>query len=204
MFLQGSVILFTVGLSQHALQVSRPTSREEVEGSGRRRVSRPTPGDGGVSQHALRQTLLGDGYCCGRFASCLNAFLLLISYYWHNVTNQLICLTHTMKFTPNPEIDNPNLRCTLYTFKQILTLKMWVHSRISVVLPQTSFYCVFQDTKMKFNKDVCNWIKLKSHDQKLSLTKMPNKIKTNYRQGTFNLNMVNSKFHQLEVNLTAV
>ena len=37
MFLQVSVILFTEGgevVSQHVLQISRPTAREEVEGSG--------------------------------------------------------------------------------------------------------------------------------------------------------------------------
>ena len=42
------------GVSQHALQVSRPTPKGELEGSGQGRVSRPTPG--GVSKHALRQT----------------------------------------------------------------------------------------------------------------------------------------------------
>ena len=55
-------------VSQHALQVSRPTPKGEVEGSGLGGVSRPTPrgevqgsglGDlqahtsGGLSQHAL-------------------------------------------------------------------------------------------------------------------------------------------------------
>ena len=30
---------------------------------------------GVVSQHALRQTPLADGYCCGRYASYWNAFL---------------------------------------------------------------------------------------------------------------------------------
>ena len=99
-------------VSQHALQVSRPTPggklrglawgvsrptpRGEVEGSGLRGVSRPTPGGGvegsglgGVSrptlgglQHALRQTPPppADGYCCGRYASYWNAFLLLILF----------------------------------------------------------------------------------------------------------------------------
>ena len=50
-----SVILFTGGglVSQHALQVSRPTSRGEVEGFG----LGGSPGTHqGVSQHALRQT----------------------------------------------------------------------------------------------------------------------------------------------------
>ena len=113
MFLHVSVILSTgwgVVVSQHALQVSRPTPRGEVEGSGRGRgspgphprrklrglawgvVSRPIPG-GGLLQGGL---LLGgcllpggcvcsqggvwrppcDGYCCGRYASYWNAFLL--------------------------------------------------------------------------------------------------------------------------------
>ena len=44
-------------------------------------VSRPTPGGSpgphsGVSQHALRQTPPADGYCCRRYASFWNAFLL--------------------------------------------------------------------------------------------------------------------------------
>ena len=35
------------------------------------------PAGGFVSQHALRQTPLGrDGYCCGRYASYWNSFLL--------------------------------------------------------------------------------------------------------------------------------
>ena len=71
MFLQVSVCPQGGVVSQHALQVSRPTPRGEVEGSGLggspgphpggssgthvgEGVSRPTPG--GVSQHALRQT----------------------------------------------------------------------------------------------------------------------------------------------------
>ena len=95
-------------VSQYALQVSRPTTRVEVEGSGlggspgphpggsvggsglgglqahtqgggwgvwSSGVSKPTPG--GVSQHTLRQTPpKADGYCCGRYASYWNAFLL--------------------------------------------------------------------------------------------------------------------------------
>ena len=98
-------------VSQHALQGSRPKPREEVEGSGGCLQAHTRRG---VSLHALRQTLLADGYCCGRYASYWNTYLLLISYYWHNITKQLICLTYIMKFTPNHEIDNPNLRCTLY------------------------------------------------------------------------------------------
>ena len=56
-------------VSQHALQVSRPTPRGEIKGSGQEGVSRPRPGGlqvhtwgvfrptpGGVSQHAQRQT----------------------------------------------------------------------------------------------------------------------------------------------------
>ena len=122
MFLQVSVILFTGrggipaclaggipaclaglwgGVSQHALQVSRPTPKGELEGSGHggspgphlgglsRSTLRWSPGpdlgggvcqahtQGGVSQHALRQTTPADGYCCGRYASYWNAFLFL-------------------------------------------------------------------------------------------------------------------------------
>ena len=36
----------------------------------------PGPHQGGVSQHALRQTPPPDGYCCRRYASYWNAFLL--------------------------------------------------------------------------------------------------------------------------------
>ena len=43
-----------VVVSQHALQVSRPTPRGEVEGSGL--GGSPGPHLGSVSQHALRQT----------------------------------------------------------------------------------------------------------------------------------------------------
>ena len=77
--------LSTGVVSQHALQVSRPTPRGEVEGSGLKGGGSPGPHPGGlqahtwgwVSQHALRQTpLQADGYCCGQYASCWNAFLL--------------------------------------------------------------------------------------------------------------------------------
>ena len=105
MFLQVSVILFTGGVggwwwvvSQHALQVSSPTTKGGVEGSGQGGVSRPTwgglqvhscgrglqgaPGPhlgGLVSQHALRQTP-PDGYCCGWYASYWNAFLFKLDF----------------------------------------------------------------------------------------------------------------------------
>ena len=101
-----SVILFTEGngegvVSQHALQVSRPTPRWEVEGSswegspgshpegkltwgGLQAHTQGSPGPHPgvcvcVSQHALRQTtpLPADGYCCGQYASYWNAILLL-------------------------------------------------------------------------------------------------------------------------------
>ena len=85
------------GVSQHALQISRPTFRGKMRGLARG-VSRPTPKSevdgsclgglqahtgvqgglrptpkGGVSQHAVRQA--PDGYCCGRYTSYWNAFL---------------------------------------------------------------------------------------------------------------------------------
>ena len=88
-------------VSQHALQVSGGVypSMPCLEWSGRGGfqahtqggssgvwpggVSRPTPRGrspgphlaGCVSQHALRQTLPADGYCCERYASYWNAFL---------------------------------------------------------------------------------------------------------------------------------
>ena len=43
---------------------------------GPRGVGVPDPRGGLVSQHALRQTPGRDGYCCGRYASYWNAFLL--------------------------------------------------------------------------------------------------------------------------------
>ena len=85
-------------VSHHALQVSRPTPKGELEGSDRGGVSRPTPrgvsrstlrGGSpsphpggfpsphlGISQHALRQTPPADSYCCRWYASYWNAFLL--------------------------------------------------------------------------------------------------------------------------------
>ena len=71
--------------------VSRPRPRKCLPGGGVSRprpggfqaqgVSRPRPG-GCVSQHALRQTPPpADGYCCGRYASYWNAFLLLIQLF---------------------------------------------------------------------------------------------------------------------------
>ena len=88
------------GVSQHALQVSRPTPRGEVERSGLG-VSRSTLGWGGlqahqahtlegglqahtqgVSQHALRQTPPSptDSYCRGQYASYWNAFLFVTDF----------------------------------------------------------------------------------------------------------------------------
>ena len=34
-----------------------------------------------------------------------------------------------------PEISDANVKSALWTFKQQLTLKMWAHCRISIVLP---------------------------------------------------------------------
>ena len=48
------------GVSQHALQVSRPTPKGELEGSGRGDLQAHTQG-GGVSQHALRLTATATG-----------------------------------------------------------------------------------------------------------------------------------------------
>ena len=63
-------------VSQHALQVSGPTPKGEVEGFGLGGSRGPHPG---VSQHALRQAHppAVDGYCCGQYASYWNAFLFL-------------------------------------------------------------------------------------------------------------------------------
>ena len=87
-------------VSQHALQVSRPTPKGELEGSGRSGLQTHTQ-EGGLQAHTWRgspgQHLEGvsrptprgcipacteaapppaDGYCCGRYASYWNAFLL--------------------------------------------------------------------------------------------------------------------------------
>ena len=72
MFLHVSVILSGGGGGggiAASSQVSRPTPRGELEGSGR--------GGLRVSQHALKQTPpTADGYCYGQYASYWNAFLL--------------------------------------------------------------------------------------------------------------------------------
>ena len=101
MFLDLSVILFTGGVvSQHALQVSRPTPRGEVEGSGLGGSPGPhfggSPGPhlGGLQAHTWRglqvhtqggipacteaDTPPADGYCCRWYASYWNAFLLTL------------------------------------------------------------------------------------------------------------------------------
>ena len=83
-----SVILFTGGGSRPVTRgrdLPRGVSKPMPRGRGSARgdvqaqsqgVSRTRPG--GVSQHALRQTpLTVDGYCCGRYASCWNAFLFV-------------------------------------------------------------------------------------------------------------------------------
>ena len=118
MFLHVSMILFPEGVvSQHALQVSRPTprgklrglvrgvsrptSKGELEGSGLGGSPDPHPGgspgphhgglqahtQGGVSQHALRQT--PNGYCCGQYASYWNAFLFLLFWRRQMLTSQM-------------------------------------------------------------------------------------------------------------------
>ena len=78
-FLHVSVILFTAGevVSQHALQVSRPTPRGgEVEGSGRGGgFSRPTPGGRGCIPACTEAYPPSDSYCCRQYASYWNAFL---------------------------------------------------------------------------------------------------------------------------------
>ena len=57
------------GLARAGLQAH---TRGEVERSG---PGLGVQAQGGVSQHALRQTPPADGYCCGRYASYWNAFL---------------------------------------------------------------------------------------------------------------------------------
>ena len=67
-------------VSQHVLQVSRPTPKGEFEGSGQGGLQAHSWG--GVSQHALRQTPQANGYCCGRYASYWNVFLLRLRFVW--------------------------------------------------------------------------------------------------------------------------
>ena len=98
-------------VSQHALQVSRPTPGGEVEGSclggspgphpgeswgvwpggspgpHQGGLSRPTPR--GVSQNALRQTPpRADGYCCRRYTSYWNVYLF-------DGPHTFLCVNHT-------------------------------------------------------------------------------------------------------------
>ena len=55
-----------------------------------RGVSRPRPGGWGVSQHALRQTLPADSYCCGRYASYWNAFMFIMVIHRLSVNTGLL------------------------------------------------------------------------------------------------------------------
>ena len=84
-------------VSQHALQVSRPTPRGEVEGSGL--GGSPGPHPGGFSRPTpggVLQVHTGGspgrpphyGYCCGWCASYLNAFL----FSWRNGSNVMLAV----------------------------------------------------------------------------------------------------------------
>ena len=111
-------------ISQHALQVSRPTPRGGVEGSGLGGsqahtegggFSRPTPG-GGFSRCTPH-----DSYCCRRYASYWNAFL----FSWRNGStvklsvkesgsalrseneNFITCGQQSMLFSHSPCLRNP-------------------------------------------------------------------------------------------------
>ena len=67
-------------VSQHALQVSGPTPKGEVQGSGQG-VSRPIPREVPAPEGVWRPPC--DGYCCGWYAFYWNAFLLLIFWvFW--------------------------------------------------------------------------------------------------------------------------
>ena len=67
------------GVYQYALQVSRPTPKGELEGSGQRGewIFRPTP-RGCIPACNEADSPPADGYCCGWYASYWNAFLLTI------------------------------------------------------------------------------------------------------------------------------
>ena len=73
-------------ISPHALQVSRPTSKEEVEGSGWGGGGHQAHTRDGVGVSALGACSGGgllveaprDHYCCGWYASYWNAFLFLL------------------------------------------------------------------------------------------------------------------------------
>ena len=46
----------------------------------------------------------------------------------------VIFLINSIKSKTYPEIGNSSFRCALWTFKQQLTLKVWAHCGISIVL----------------------------------------------------------------------
>ena len=63
-----------------------------------------------------------------------------------------------------PEIGDSNFKCTPWTFKQQLALKMRALCRISIVLLQTSLHCGFRDMDISyyvpwnvFSCNLCNF-----------------------------------------------
>ena len=68
-------------VSQHALQVSRPTPRGELEGSGQGGLQVHTQGGILACTEADPSPPTADSYCCGQYATYWNAFLFVEKYY---------------------------------------------------------------------------------------------------------------------------
>ena len=64
------------GVSQHTLQVSRPTPKGGLRGLAGGVSPGPHPGGGGVSPACTEADPTADGYCCEWYTSYWNAFLL--------------------------------------------------------------------------------------------------------------------------------
>ena len=77
-------------VSQHALQVSRPTPRGQVEGSGQ--GASPGPHPGGCIP-ACTEADPPNGYCCGRYASYWNAFFFYM--WWALALHRLVHWRYT-------------------------------------------------------------------------------------------------------------
>ena len=135
-----------VCVSQHAFQVSRPTPKGELEGSGQGGlqahtlwggskgphlegspgphlgVSRPTPR--GVSRPTRGvyprmhwgRAPLADGYCCGPYASSWNAFLLYWRFHW----NENWQATNTVKIDSRFNTGCVYNLCLIYNGRKVI------------------------------------------------------------------------------------
>ena len=130
MFLHVSVILFTGwGLQGH----TQGGGWGVWPGEG---ISNPTPGGGGVSQHAMRQTPPADGYYCGRHASYWNASLFDLFIY-----DVIYLETYKRIFSPSSTPSPPHPPTIITSFHFINgcfilfeTFEIWVQSAIKDIV----------------------------------------------------------------------